>query len=567
MNLAPTEQGTVINSGASPIRKVDDHLLLHILTFNANMEDDPPKKDTDIIYYPEIRALTNIRDASHVCHLWRQTILSSTVLWGRLMDLDLLILLKEEWRQEVIRRTGEAPLHVRGYQSSEGDTAFAAFVHFLVYILEVHWSRIETLIVSIYPLSTYLPDAEVWYPMKDFWSLLSRPSDTLKTFRFGCAYDEHSPPGPLALFSAHIPQLMDFRLTEYFRAGGYISAPWLSQLRHLDISAGYRADPPLTLSMWLEKLRDMPHLQSLTENSIFATPEESIPPRLPVIQLPNLIDLRVTHGLYPATLLLNHIEPHPECRLIMYTPELNAPTPSTSQRSLINHILAKYAERLLCGANRTNMILHFYPDEYFRLAQLERDIIELSTPGDVPEVFVFEWRAHMMSPGVPGPNAYIAAFSQCDYSHIMVLSVEIGFLDKTHQELHHQIQSFLHSMPNVQFLGAKMSVIEQFMILPPEAGVPPVFPKLQKLFILDVVYLTGSSVAPDHGPGYLEVCLRQREADGCPVQVLDLTACDSLPDMSYLEAMKGMSVIWIDSWGNRKEAICGLGVLAEEQWQ
>src|SRR5437016_1653867 len=90
----------------SPIYKVPDDLLLRIFSINASRNEHPWVESYS-------RPVTITRLSSQVCKHWRHFILGSPSLWGRLIDLDDLILGTNEWRNEVLSRTQQALLHVR----------------------------------------------------------------------------------------------------------------------------------------------------------------------------------------------------------------------------------------------------------------------------------------------------------------------------------------------------------------------------------------------------------------------------------------------------------------------
>ncbi|CAA7261040.1 unnamed protein product [Cyclocybe aegerita] len=248
------EAASRVEARLSPIHNLDEDLLLNIFMINANMDEDPPEDRKSIQHWGP-RALTVTLNVSHVCRFWRQAMLSSPSLWGRLIDLDYLILLKEEWKREIIRRTGTSLLHVKGDHTSNNP----AFLPFLAYVLDVHWARIEILHVSAYFENSY---------KGDLWSPIARPSKVLRTFRVALGALEKPIQSSQTLFGNDAPNLCDLELTAPFQANLYMSSSWLSQLRHLEVS-GATLTPRPTLLVWLEKLGDMPLLRTLRLYSAF----------------------------------------------------------------------------------------------------------------------------------------------------------------------------------------------------------------------------------------------------------------------------------------------------------
>ncbi|PPQ75680.1 hypothetical protein CVT26_001858 [Gymnopilus dilepis] len=103
-------------TSAPQVHKLPHDILLSIFFANANEADiipsDPEEeewRDPDAPQHP----LTTTRRSSQVCRAWRELILDSATLWGRLLDLDALHgqRANQQWREQVLRRAGgTAPL-------------------------------------------------------------------------------------------------------------------------------------------------------------------------------------------------------------------------------------------------------------------------------------------------------------------------------------------------------------------------------------------------------------------------------------------------------------------------
>ncbi|KAF4611130.1 hypothetical protein D9613_006537 [Agrocybe pediades] len=97
-----------------------------------------------------------LRDASHTCAAWRNTLLSSPSLWGKCLTFDELFSSGEAWRLEVIRRSGDAPLYVTRlsedtYPDEVEDWLMATFI-------KSNWNQIRSLNIIVWArlLETYL---------------------------------------------------------------------------------------------------------------------------------------------------------------------------------------------------------------------------------------------------------------------------------------------------------------------------------------------------------------------------------------------------------------------------
>ncbi|CAA7269846.1 unnamed protein product [Cyclocybe aegerita] len=475
--------------------------------------------------------------------------MASTSLWGRLVDIGYLILLKEEWRWEILRRTGTALLHVKATRGGHG----ATFSRLLGDILDAFWERIEILEVSAYFRSTY---------EGDLWDPLARPSEVLKIFRVSLGDLEHPLQAEKTLFGNDAPNLRELQLigTAYLRTNIDLSSSWFSQLYHLDVSGSIFMPRP-TLLEWLERLGGMPQLKTLSLSSIFQPVSED-PMPLPVIQLPNLTDLQVKHDIYSSALLLHHIETPPGCRLRVITSEIVTSISYPARSRFIGEVLSKYSKRWFSANTKlTNLTLDIKPHS-FSVSQSEQNSSGSRGPGGQArtkfEVCIDVDYSVAFTELLP----YVNELFQCVFSHITMvamhlhLSPETGYTDSSH--LRNLIANFVHALPEVRVLNTTMQAVAHLTKLPRGAGIPPPFPNLQVLKLYDAAVF-GTAGRIDHGRGIGETFFRLRQEEKCPIQVLDLTSCSTLHDMSYLERAEGMKVSWTDDEGNRREEVCGYG--------
>ncbi|KAJ3503809.1 hypothetical protein NLJ89_g8266 [Agrocybe chaxingu] len=536
-----------VEARSSLIHHLNEDLLLDIFMFNAHMDEDPYESDRPIQDWGP-RALTDARNVSHVCRLWRQAILSSTSLWGRLVDLEYLVHMKEEWRWEIIRRTGISPLHVKGKQVKNNP----AFLLLLAHILDAHWERIDTLDVVAYFEKNYKGD--FWYP-------IARPSKALKIIRINLGALEEPIHAGLGqtLFGNDAPELREVHFPMCFPTNLYFYSSWLSQLCHLIVSNSTSAPRP-TLLAWLERLCGMPQLQTLSLSDVF-NPVLEDPMPLPVVKLPNLTELQVSHDVYSAALFLNHIEALPECRLGINISEASSTAEFPSRSLLITEVLSKYSQRWFSANTKcTNLAL----ETTWRTLLIEQ--FEQNRSGfPSMETPVFTARLDVdYNVELQARLPYVNAFSHCNFNHITMLSIRINSTPAP--SLQNLIFNFVYALPEVRSLSTTMEVIAQLTQLPRGTGAPPAFPKLQTLDLSTTSVCREDKDAGrdvEYGCEVGEEFFRQRLEDNCPVQVLDLTSCNAVTNFGYLESLEGMKVIWIDREGNQQEAICGSGRVAE----
>jgi len=147
----------------SPISKCTDDVLLKIFSINGAINRPFCWRKVH-----ETSPISITRRSSQVCKEWRQLILCSPSLWGKLLDLNDLNPGIDPWRKEVLRRTKQAMLHVR----VRLDPAQPAATSLLFDILDKKWSTIRNLQVSVFRRG-YYDDKR--------WLAIHRPTENLRT--------------------------------------------------------------------------------------------------------------------------------------------------------------------------------------------------------------------------------------------------------------------------------------------------------------------------------------------------------------------------------------------------
>ncbi|KDR69025.1 hypothetical protein GALMADRAFT_256261 [Galerina marginata CBS 339.88] len=115
----------------APISRLHDDLLWQVFSLNV-------LEDTVITY--EIYAQSDIsliiaRRTSQVCTIWRRVMLSSSLIWAKTINLKHLGQKNDKWRNEVLKRTGNALLSVIGNADEEKRTT-----EFFMTIWNNHWT-------------------------------------------------------------------------------------------------------------------------------------------------------------------------------------------------------------------------------------------------------------------------------------------------------------------------------------------------------------------------------------------------------------------------------------------
>ncbi|KAF8896797.1 hypothetical protein CPB84DRAFT_1212697 [Gymnopilus junonius] len=140
---------------SSPISNLPSDILWRIFYLNAVMD---PKSDNDI------PALHTLRHTSQVCGLWRTLSLGSPSLWARVINLGYLEQ-SQEWRDEVVGRTGQADLDIIATHTS---MVFSTKC-FVSTFVKKHWPRIRSLNVKMFSVD---PPSDI----KNWNDIAHRPS-------------------------------------------------------------------------------------------------------------------------------------------------------------------------------------------------------------------------------------------------------------------------------------------------------------------------------------------------------------------------------------------------------
>ncbi|KAF9560117.1 hypothetical protein CPC08DRAFT_762905 [Agrocybe pediades] len=272
--MEPTRKGT-------PISMLHEDLLWKIFLEITN----------DALFYPfypsrtENRPIVTIRYCSHVCDRWRSVILSSSMIWGRLIDMDYLTGRNtDSWMKEVVSRTGTALLWMYGTV----DYQFPCD-HFLFHFLRENWGRVQMLVVIESP--HYLEHR------KKMWDFLHRPAPRLQWVDLKLWFEDTEFLSRL-LFADNAPLLTDFRIGNIRKFSTDTS--WISNL--CDVRFTYAFHP----SEILEALRRIPRLKYL---EVFIG-NGAVDYRGPMIILPRLRMLQFHAGNFThAGTFLQHIAP------------------------------------------------------------------------------------------------------------------------------------------------------------------------------------------------------------------------------------------------------------------
>ena len=169
------------------ILDLDHDVLWLIFSINTTFRDETSVSESH---------RTTVR-SSHVCRAWRNILLDSSSIWGRLMVINDNI--HQDWIEEIFRRSKSSPLCIQGNIPSGRIERLGYFSE----LIKNSWDRIE-----VFDLTLGEYDEQ---ECKEIWSSMQQPSPLLKHFRLDST-DIHSLWHTLTepLFGNYAPQIHEF---------------------------------------------------------------------------------------------------------------------------------------------------------------------------------------------------------------------------------------------------------------------------------------------------------------------------------------------------------------------
>ncbi|KAF9476281.1 hypothetical protein BDN70DRAFT_882663 [Pholiota conissans] len=521
MPLSTTYRRQSLNA---PIFKLDDYLLWLIFSETARM-------DMDLSYASRHRKrhlhpLTVLRRCSHVCSLWRDILLHSPSLWGQLIDIEALLWSHDSWRKEVLSRTGQALLHVKGcIRFDPENEPWKGTGEYFLSLLNEYWPRIRRLRVEVMEVGVQSEEKAL-----QRWRVLQRPAPNLEFF------DVHFGLNTLSnlftnegnhLFSDNSPYLRHFVATNIkFQ----LSAPCFAHLKSLQISSYF------TIFHILDAFSGMDSLESLTVDSLSMTPGD-LP--LPYVFLPLLTDVQVFGPTGPCMTLLDHITAAPSCRIFFEAGSDKLPTMREVEAT--HRVLERYAKNYLetHAASAVSISIHLSSFTFFT------NSITTLNDHSSPD---FKFRLDVRPDDI---SFLLGALSQCSFDSVKTLYIGsrgLPTLDSNFIKLF----KLLHSIEEVELTPDGMTFL---LTTSSEENGPdsPLFPLLKTIRIAPFITASDTDM--------ILPFLHHRQSLGVPMKVFDLALhpLAGFPiNFSFLDEIKGMKVAW-KSGKESKTYVCGSG--------
>ncbi|KAF9554156.1 hypothetical protein CPC08DRAFT_821866 [Agrocybe pediades] len=272
---------------SSPCRLLPPELLLEVFRMNTERDDSFHNR------------LNTARHSSQVCRLWRTIHLSSASIWGRLLQLDDFLRTKDEWKDLVLSRVGNALLWVHGRIST-------STWRFFVKVLDSKWENVQILDVWENPVSRFCPPGA--------GSFLGKPAPNLESLVLRL-YNRWPLPQPLTLFNNIAPRLRAIEASPiFFHVDSPL--PWLYNLRTLSFLTTHSIADILSVLKWVPHLKLLRIWRDSGSKRIVRVPHELLVP----IHLPKLQSLHIINGNLSEILpFLELITPSPICSIAIHT--------------------------------------------------------------------------------------------------------------------------------------------------------------------------------------------------------------------------------------------------------
>ncbi|KAF8150208.1 hypothetical protein B0H34DRAFT_179737 [Crassisporium funariophilum] len=497
----------------APIPTLFPELLLKIFLLNAEMDNDDPD------YSKFAASQITTRHASCVCQLWREVALGSSLLWANLIHVRQG---SAEWRGELLRRSKNSPLCVRG--KIKGDDILIERHTFMMDLLMTHWSRIRTLDVTF---------KRPYLFRQEMWAVFQRPAPLLQSFtvliRKEIVVTEtvglHPP-----LFGDNAPSLREFICRSISLD---IGSRCLSNVRRLNITGKKRDRTLPTLSKMLQVLAGLPFLEELFLAYAFLTTSAPLSP----VDLPRLHELSLDQDFDGCSAFLDHVYPQDGCSLMIRVPVNNVPENRVTRmhralsrltrswfqknKNTARHLGLSITNRAFCVWYNGSPVRHEDIDCPFFDVQIDCE------------------NARELAIVLP----LLGAFSGCHLNTITSFTFEIALF--TSQNSDSNIRQFLLSLSSVQVLVASLDALDVLLPLPENQSQTdveylslPVFPLLHTLKLTKNATHSTRPVEPPLLP-----FLTWRANAHAPLKTLDLREQPAADLLIELAKFPGLDVL------------------------
>ncbi|KAF9564038.1 hypothetical protein CPC08DRAFT_290809 [Agrocybe pediades] len=503
----------------SPITLLHPELLWRIFQENIAVVFEPWLSDPEAVQSRDLappKPLATVWDCSQVCREWRSMLLQSPSVWGKVIDLAFLGQKKEEYKQEVLSRTGQAPLFIFGRPHVNTLLYFAPF-------LEENWWRVQSMEIRSID--------DIGNRQHISWDFLKKPAHCLENFHLNLMFrDDDVLPDSDRLFNDYAPHLKSFVI----QGRNYKLSPkasWLKNLSHVTFCGDHTMEEVFAA---LEQTPELVTLEMCCSNVALAVAGPAV--EGPAIDLPRLRKtcLRLGSHMFNGFSLLERIKLSPDCCMGIAT-DMDSDkgwTPLSVDEDGYSRYEDAVAKQVL-----PYLKLHCPTTIYFVPHQQTLFLQEADNVNADPHLI--NPRYHFCIPlciDFLDSSLLLQGLANFEsFSNVTELSLLLGDYEKYKNAT---IVSALRAFPSVRTLKTSDKILAHLLENPVAATL---FPNLVKLDI----HMRGGGVPPDQEPA-LHSFFRLRKSIGRPISVLELLPtffCD-WPDLDYLEEYSGLLIKW-----------------------
>lgn len=528
-----------------PITELGSDVLYEIFLTNTYREiGGIPRGGTklDLSHSP----LTITRRTSQVCHMWRDILLRSPLIWARCIDLDDLDQKTDNWRQLVLQRTAETMLCITAVLAARRMVSERhGLATFLAGILDKSWERIAEIDISIHVED--LKDNRITGPF-------GRPANSLRVFVIR-TIKRRTTFMDLPLFSGHAPSLVRISLPEFptFQLDMQSPSIFTCCLRYITLDQPIR----LIANDFLNAFLRTPLLETLKiniANVIYEASESHLLPRPTMPRLKSIRAICPTLDIYPA--FIDRLIPAVGCALRMiHYPDGHDEFPESLDS--MQHMFQQYADSFFkygSGQEAINDVgLHVSPFHFLFSCHKEQFEVLVGRSGlngrfqNLPPVIIARLLDTVSTLNIPGTIRQLKLNVNLKYA--VSQDVISSFFPSLFQALKTMdwvtclVISFTDNSTTLKELSAP--------------GNDVLFPALKTLSLIFLIQ-TPQVKYTNFEETILKFCSRRHQSS--PVEYLRLETFGQSPwiDMRALDELSGLKVVW-DTDGAMNQYSCGTG--------
>ncbi|PPR00552.1 hypothetical protein CVT26_009886 [Gymnopilus dilepis] len=528
----------VQSPSTSPISRLHADILWLIFLRNTDVQDFLISSSQNIFQPDSEVTQDSVLDttliSARVCQRWRSLLLNWPALWGRVLLLNRLHQLGKEGREEIVRRTGTAPLYLIG-----DVTSIAQIVdEFVGPLLKANWERVRMI---------HIQAEKHVIRSESLWNTFILKSPMLEWFSVeGAAWSQQRViPEDLVvdLFGDFAPQLRVFRCdTVAFTLSG---SRWFNNLQELHL-----ASTGVQPSNVLNNLKQMPLLENLHLKDLRGNVDHTIASVGPgSISLPRLVGLSLDLPLCWALLFSKSIKPAENCTL-SFRPDM--PTDFFTQKDAaeIIEVLERYADTYFPFHRVSYINITLAVGQFsFSVRIAERTssgLVDLPISQSNFAVHLNFWGQIAQSVDC---SSFLAPFLKHDLSNIQTLALEI---DQLKAGSWNNVRPIIASLRGVETLkvGSRIStldVLNRYHVDETQIF----FPALRALHLESEFF-----VAFEFEGSFRRFISRRQRANVSFLRVLNLGYSPN-DDWSFLDEIEGLTVVWAEN--EDFEYTCGSG--------